>query len=127
MAGYNIDIDIDSNNINIDIVKLPEITDLSNWKNLTNIAKPNIPYTIEGTPARLAILISTNLVILFFLLYSSKYMADKTHMGTEIKVTNVNIHILPDKADLIPALCGNRDGKLLRKSNDNLLIPVIDT
>ena len=50
---------------------------------LTNIANPNIPNTIDGTPARFVTSAWISLVVFVGLAYSSKYIAAPTDIGTD--------------------------------------------
>ena len=62
---------------------------------LTKIASPNIPNTIEGTPAKLVTRAWISLVVFVGLAYSSRYIAAPTDIGiAEIMAINIT-HIVP--------------------------------
>ena len=79
----------------------------------TNTASPSSPYTIDGTPARLAMLISMKLVSLFLGAYSSKYTAAPTPTGTVNSAVQNMIHAVPAMAERTPDCSGNRDVDLV--------------
>src|SRR5438034_3983261 len=59
-----------------------------NW--YTSSPRASSPYTMEGTPARLAMLISIRSVSQFLGAYSSRYTAAPTPIGTAVRaVTNI--------------------------------------
>ena len=51
--------------------------------------------------------------------YSSRYIADETPTGIENRAVNEISQTVPYSADLIPALAGNRDGKLVRNGRSS--------
>ena len=69
-----------------------------------------MPYTIDGTPARFAMLSCTRLRQRLALAYSSRYTAAPTPIGTENSVVSPISQMLLTSAGKMPAFAGNRDG-----------------
>src|SRR4030042_3705794 len=76
--------------ISRDKVMLPARTLGPIFNILAKISSPNNPYMIEGTPARLEILISSNLESHPFLPYSSRYTPAPTPTGKEIPAVKIS-------------------------------------
>ena len=64
----------------------------------TNIARPRMPYTIEGTPDRLRMLTLMKFVSRFFGAYSSRYTAAPIPSGNAITATRTAIQKEPTSA-----------------------------
>src|SRR5512134_30630 len=73
---------------------------------------------MDGTPARLVMLISMIAVNQFLGAYSSRYTALATPTGMAAAAVTTITSVLPTQADRMPACAGRRDGKLVKKSHD---------
>src|SRR3972149_3444140 len=91
----------------------------------TNKPSASRPYTIDGTPARLVMLISMMSVTQFFGAYSSRYTPAATPSGTATAAVTTITSVDPTHADRIPACSGRRDGNEVKKSRSSRGTPLI--
>jgi len=70
-----------------------------------------MPYTMEGMPARLAMLILIRLVRRLRGAYSSRYTAAAMAIGMAMTAVSRMIHTLPTMAGRMPDLEAKREGK----------------
>jgi hypothetical protein len=83
---------------------------LPNSIQYTNNPIPKSPYTIEGTPAKLATFISINRVKKLSGAYYSRYIAAPTPTGTVRTAVIPITQTVPIRAEKRPASSGNLEG-----------------